>query len=304
VAAAPTDNQGRNALITREFNALSAEGETIWRVIHPGPDTWDFAAADAFFDFAGENGLFTTATHFVWDQAVEFSGTPAWVREITDPDQLREAMRLHLRALTARYSAGIGRWIVVNEPLVYFGNTLYENHFRQVLGPGYISEAFRIAAEEAPASERWINEIFLESNPGRAEAYVELVAGLVREGVPVDGAGIQGHLFPDEPDFELLEKTLRELTGLGIKVSITELDAPVDPGPDQLALQAERMSQAVEACLKVPNCNGVTVWGLDDGQSWLNWLLGPNLAPVLFDADLGPKPSYYSVRAALQAGRQ
>jgi GH35 family endo-1,4-beta-xylanase len=47
----------------------------------------------------------------------------------------------------------------------------------------------------------------------------------------------------------------------------------------------------------------VTVWGLHDGVSWLNWLLEPGLAPLLFDEDPQPKPSYFAVRDALATGR-
>jgi endo-1,4-beta-xylanase len=306
VAAAPRGTT-RDQLILDEFNALSPEGELIWRLVHPGPDEWEHEPVDQVLDFAHENGLFTTVSHFVWDQMVEFAGTPGWVKEITDPDELRRVMREHLSALTARHGEKIDRWIVVNEPLAYFGDTLYENHFHQVLGQDYIADTFRIAAEEAPGSELWINEIFLEGNPAKCDAYVELVRGLVDDGVPVDGAGMQGHLFFGEPDFDLVDETLGRLAALGVKVAVTELDAPVDPAEgsqaERLELHAFRMARMVEACLKVEACGAVTVWGLDDGQSWLNWLLGPDMSPLLYDENLQPKPSYHSVRDTLLAGR-
>jgi GH35 family endo-1,4-beta-xylanase len=95
VAAAPRDEVW-NRTISDEFNALSPEGELVWRIIHPGPEEWDFEAADQTLAFAEEHGLFTTVSHFVWDQATSISGTPEWVRAINDPAELRRVMREHL----------------------------------------------------------------------------------------------------------------------------------------------------------------------------------------------------------------
>ncbi len=302
VAAAPRD-EGWNRLISEEFNALSPEGELVWKVIHPGRDEWDFEAADRTLAFAEEHGLFTTVSHFVWDQATSVSGTPEWVKTIKDPDELRQVMRDHLAAITARYGGKIDRWIVVNEPLEYGGTALYRNHFYDVLGPDYISEAFRIAKEAAPDSELWLNEIFTENNPAKASALVDLVANLVATGVPIDGVGLQGHLFAGDPNYGLVQGTMQRLGNLGLRVAITELDAPVARDlPDRLEVQAQRMAGMVRACLAVPACDSITFWGLDDEVSWLNWFLAPNLAPLLFDASLQPKPAYFAVRDALLVG--
>ena len=303
VAAAPGDD-GWNRLVSEEFNALSPEGELVWKVIHPGPEEWDFEAADRTLAFAEEHGMFTTVSHFIWDQATAVSGTPDWVKAIKDPVELRRVMRDHLTAVSARYGRKINRWIVVNEPLEYGGTALYRNQFYDVLGPDYISEAFRIAEEAAPNSELWLNEIFTENNPAKASALVDLAANLVATGVPIDGVGLQGHLFAGDPDYELVQYTMRRLSGLGLKVAITEMDAPVGVDlPNRLEVQVQRMAGMVRACLAVPACDSVTFWGLNDEVSWLNWFLAPNLDPLLFDASLRPKPAYFAVRDVLLEGR-
>lgn len=305
VAAAPMDDPKWNDLIVTEFDALSPEGELVWKVIHPAPDEWAFDGADRVLAFTEENDLSNMVSHFAWDQATATTGTPAWVEDITDPGELEKVMREHLRTLSKRYGKKIDRWIAVNEPLVYTGTgALFENHFFKTFGPDYIAKVFQIAADEAPDSELWLNEIFTEGNAPKCDALVALARDLVDRGIPIDGVGIQGHLFLAMPDFELVERTMRRLGELGLKVAVTELDAPVDPTvADQLGLQAERMAHMVRACLAVPRCESVTVWGLHDGVSWLNTLLKPGMAPLLFDAKLERKPSYYAVRDALAEGR-
>ena len=304
VAAAPGDER-REQIVIREFNAISSEGEFLWQVIHPAPDTWDFTGADKFIDFAEQHNLYTTLTHFVWDQKDEWSQVPQWVHDINDPDELKSVMRQHIRTITQRYGNKLKRWITVNEPFDYYNSTaLYKNHFYKVLGESYIEDVFRIASEEAPESELWLNEIFTETNPTRSEALVQLATDLVSDGVPIDGVGLQGHLFSGDPDTELVENTMRQLGALGLKVAITELDAPVGIGlPDRLTIQAKRMASMVRVCLAVPECDSITWWGVDDGVSWIDWILGPGLSPLLFDEHLRPKPAYFSVRDELKNGR-
>jgi endo-1,4-beta-xylanase len=92
VAAAPGD-ASREQIVIREFNAISSEGEFLWRVIHPAPDTWDFTGADKFIAFAEQHKLYTTLTHFVWDQKDIWSQVPRWVHDINDPEELKSVMR-------------------------------------------------------------------------------------------------------------------------------------------------------------------------------------------------------------------
>lgn len=291
-----------------EFDAISTQGTLLWSVIHPERERWDFSGADRTLAWARRHGLFVTATHFVWDQIL-YRSTPDWVKAITSPPELRHVMREHLRTISRRYGRRIGRWIVVNEPLQYLGDTtrVQENHFSRTLGPDWIAETFRIAHGAAPRSQLWLNEIFLETDPAKARALVALARTLVEQRVPIDGVGIQGHLFkplvPVAPDVDLVRETIAALAGLGLAVALTEVDAPVLPDtPDQLGEQARRLRALVEACLAVRRCRGVTFWDLDDGVSWLNGLFRrSDLAPTLFDAALQRKPAYFAVRDAFTA---
>lgn len=303
VAAAPGEPEPTR-LVAQEFDALSAEGEFLWSVIHPAPGVWNFDGADRFIHFSRAEGLTTTVTHFVWDQVVDISTTPAWVLAIDDPEELREVMREHLRTITERYGGAIDRWIAVNEPFEYLGTTLYPNHFHRVLGPDYVEQVFRMAREEAPRSELWLNEILVEYQPAKAAALVAFVANLVAKGVPVDGVSLQGHLFGGAPDWELVRDTLAALGHLGVKTAFSEVDAPVAASlPDRLEVQAESMARLVESCLEVAACDSVTWWGLHDGVSWLNWFLGPDLVPLLFTPTLERKPGYFAAREMLWRGR-
>jgi GH35 family endo-1,4-beta-xylanase len=47
----------------------------------------------------------------------------------------------------------------------------------------------------------------------------------------------------------------------------------------------------------------INVWGVDDGHTWIDSVLGPGWDPLLLDADRNRKPAYDAVRDTLAGGR-
>lgn len=290
-------------VIAREASAVVNHGFS-WNVMEPQPGAFEFGPADAVAAFADQHDLEHIGVHFAWDQAL-LDDMPAWVGAITDPDQLRAALVRRAEAIFGRYP-GLDRIDVINEPLETFGTGgLYQNHFADVLGPDYIAELARIVDAAAPdGTELFVNENFVEYYPAKADALVALVSGLVDAGAPIDGVGLQSHFILGEPDFALLAETGARLEALGVKVFITELDVPVAADvPDRSRVQAERYRRAVETCLGWSTCDLINVWGVDDGHTWLDGLIGPGTDPLLFDREYHAKPAYFAMKDALLAGR-
>ena len=57
--------------------------------------------------------------------------------------------------------------------------------------------------------------------------------------------------------------------------------------------------------MRYPRITRVTLWGVSDGDSWLNNfpVRGRTNHPLLFDRQLQPKPAFWAVRNAMQVGR-
>lgn len=291
----------RRAIVLEQANAHTNHGFS-WNVMQPAPDVWNFAAADPGYAFAVENGFHQTGLHFAWSQAF-LDDLPDWVREIDDAETLRDALRERARVIFERYPL-LDRIDVINEPLQVSAGGLFRNHFHQVLGPDYIDQLFAIVDAEAPEHvELFVNENLTEYFPAKAEGLVDLVRGLVERGVAIDAVGLQTHLlFATEIDWDAYRAMMEEIAALGLTVFVSELDVatPIDQ-EDRFAWQAERYRRAVETCVSVPACDEITVWGVDDPTTWLQWFLEPGLDPLLYDAKLRPKPAWFAFRDALLA---
>ena len=122
------------------------------------------------------------------------------------------------------------------------------------------------------------------------------------------GVGIQSHHINATKDPSDLKQFMEKVHALGLRIELTELDAPIHhfaDADDPYAAQGEFYRRWCEAALAVPACRGITIWGLDDSATWYD-VLPPRMstkpnAPLLFDEDRQRKPAYYGVLDALTA---
>ncbi len=294
------DDPSYAEVISTEFNSITAEGQMKWAALQPERGAYDFDGADALVEFAETNAMAVKGHALIWEQDL-LDANPDWVEAITDPAELWTVVRDHFATVLGHFGDRVDRWDVVNEPLETTGTDVYQNHFYRVLGPDYIDEMFILADEISPHSRLFLNETTTEISPAKAAAFYELVAGMVERGVPIDGVGLQAHLLGGPPEPGVIEDLITRFSDFDLEVALTELDIVASDRDDRLDVQADDYAQVVGECLAA-GCREITVWGLDDGHSWLNDFLGrDDTNPLLFDADLEPKPAYQAVRAEIAA---
>lgn len=290
--------------LAREFNSLTAENAMKWYTIQPTRGVFDFTGGDAVLGFAEANAMTVRGHNLVWAQD-QF--TPAWVKAIADPTELRQVVHDHIATVLNHYRGRITRWDVVNEPLSYTANAPSDSVFQRVLGPDWLVDVYTDAHSVDPTIELWLNETLTDWVPGKHAAMLDLVRGLQAAGVPLYGIGIQTHRPSVEgPDRAVYQQMLQDVADLGLKVAVTELDVPTAPtDPDAFARQAEAYRTIVTSCLAVAACEEVTTWGVGDASTWLDHVgyLATPTRPLLFDDDYQPKPAYWAVAEVLAAGR-
>jgi endo-1,4-beta-xylanase len=171
-----------------------------------------------------------------------------------------------------------------------------------LLGEEYLDFALLHAHAADPSAELFINETFIEFQPDKFDALIALAQRLLDRSAPLHGLGLQGHFFLRTPEEAILRDQLQRIATLGLKVEITELDIPLslfNATTDPLAAQTQAYADVFNACLAVPLCSGITLWGLDDAHTWLDSFVfsagnAPN-RPLLFNEELQTKPAYDSV---------
>ncbi len=238
----------------------------------------------------------------------------------------------HIGTTLERYGEGIEFWHVINEPLDpgYRDDGLRGSIFLDSFGPDYIRRALEEAATAAPEAKLLINEFNLDydipTERDRRYHMLRLLEALLNRGVPLHGLGIQGHLDLQKTPFSqrVFADFLSEVSGMGLKILITELDVRerdlTQPAHIRDRLVADHVTEYLDVAIDQRSLVGVITWGITDGYSWLTFNehdlarfrgawdngQGPGLNRGLpFDSDLRPKPMYDALAAAFtRRGRQ
>ena len=244
--------------------------------------------------------------------------------KLVSRDTLLKRMHDHIFTVMSRYKGLINGWDVVNEALEDNGS-LKNTLWYKIIGRDYIEKAFEFAHEADPNAELYYNDYSL-TNPVKRDSALAFIKSLKAKGLRVDGVGEQGHYQLMYPKIEEVDSLIEKFSKLKIKVMFTELDISVLPFkegmmwgadlsksaelkkeldpytsffPDSMQTKlANRYADLFRVFKKHKNVvNRVTIWGVYDGQSWLNYwpIRGRTNYPLLFDREYKPKPAYYAV---------
>lgn len=295
VATGPlADEASYRDTLNREFNAVTAENAMKWDATEPSQGQFNFSGADQIMDSAKANDQTVHGHTLVWH-----SQTPGWVQNL-DATAMRAAMENHIDTVVGRYAGQINSWDVVNE--VFDDNGALRNSFwLQRLGESYIADAFRFARAADPDAKLCINDYNVEGINPKSTAMFDLVSQLRGQGVPIDCVGLQGHLaiqygFPND-----LRQNIQRFADLGVEVKLTELDVRMELPADtsKLATQATYYRDALDACLAVSQCTGLTVWGFTDKHSWVPDTFPGQGAALPLDENYQAKPAYQALHDVL-----
>ncbi|WP_327426899.1 non-reducing end alpha-L-arabinofuranosidase family hydrolase [Streptomyces sp. NBC_01236] len=282
VAAGRLGDGTYTGILDREFNSVTPENEMKWDTTEPSRGNFNFGPADQIVNRAIAHGQRMRGHTLVWH-----SQLPSWVSSIRDANTLRSVMNNHITAEMNHFKGKIYAWDVVNEAFADGGSgQLRSSVFRDVLGNGFLEQAFRTARSADPAAKLCYNDYSIEDwNAAKTQGVYRMVRDFKSRGVPIDCVGFQSHFGTGGPPAGF-QTTLSNFAALGVDVQITELDIAQAP-PTAYA-------NTVRACMNVPRCTGITAWGIRDSDSWRS---GEN--PLLFDRNGNKKPAYNAALTAL-----
>ncbi|MFE2640889.1 non-reducing end alpha-L-arabinofuranosidase family hydrolase [Streptomyces scopuliridis] len=282
VAAGKLGDGTYAAILDREFNSVTPENEMKWDTIERSRGSFNFAPADQIVDRAPARGQRVRGHTLVWH-----SQLPSWVSSLTDANTLRDVMNNHISTVMNHYKGKVQAWDVVNEAFADGGSGQHRpSVFQNLLGDGFIEQAFRTARTADPAAKLCYNDYNIENwSDAKTQGVYRMVRDFKARGVPIDCVGFQSHFGTGGPPASF-QTTLSNFAALGVDVQITELDIAQAP--------TAAYANTVRACVNVSRCTGITVWGIRDSDSWRS---GEN--PLLFDRDGNKKAAYQATLTAL-----
>jgi endo-1,4-beta-xylanase len=288
------DERPYRELAHTQLTSATPENAMKWGPVEALRGEFHWTNADALVAFAAANGQKVRGHTLVWH-----SQLPLWlINGSFSPAEVRDLMVSHIAAEAGRYRGSIYAWDVVNEAFQDDGSWR-QSIFYDAMGPDYVAIALRAAHEADPGAKLYINDYNVETDGPKMRALHDLVAKLKRDGVPIDGVGLQshfvlGHVPPDLAD------VMAKFAALDVDVAITELDvrAPLPADKAALAQQAKDYSSVVRACRETPRCVGVTTWGTTDDRSWVPSFFSGYGAALPFDEQYRPKPAVGAMIAA------
>lgn len=297
-----------------QFNSVTAEYSMKANIISPVEGSYDFSQADALLDYAEARGKTVRGHALLWHEA-----TPAWMLTGNNA-QIKAKLETYITAVMTHFKGRITDWDVVNEVITDddYANGPYRNTqwLQTVGGPQYINWAFNAARAADPDARLFLNDYSTEL-PGKRARLITVMQNLIDAGVPVDGVGHQMHLRLTSSIPGALA-AIDAVDGMfaGLVNQVTELDISIytDPGtcwetqtnciPDvgnpmpaaMARLQANMLLEFFQGLALRPSVDSVTFWGVDDGQSWLNYAPAERFNhPLLFDRNAQPKAAFQAL---------
>ena len=232
-AVSPAITSGRDKasqdIVIKHFNSITVENVMKASLINPQPGVYNYGPADEYVAFGEKHNMFIIGHTLVWhNQCPDWFFTNAEGKPNSKEEQI-ERLRSHIEAVAGKYAGRVDGWDVVNEVIDNDGSyrpTTWVKAFGN--GDTLVKYAFKFAAQYAPNTELYYND-FNAWRPSKRDGIVRMVKMLQKEGIRIDGVGVQGHWGLNYPKTKYIEDAIDAYAACGMKVMITELDVDVLP---------------------------------------------------------------------------
>ncbi|GAA4729159.1 endo-1,4-beta-xylanase [Flavisolibacter ginsenosidimutans] len=293
--ATPELNRKYEAAFTKLFNFATIP--FYWAELEPKQDSlrfkegsvplWRRIPPDEAVKWCKEHNLMIKGHPMLY---IKSKFMPTWVSK-TDPATLKVLAKKRMTELANRYGKDVAVWDVVNEEVA---RLKYPNVWHQA-PKDYLAWAFKVADSLFPKTTTLMINDETKTVHDSTEQYVDLVKGLLKQNVRVDGIGIQFHMllvkkFLNGEAFTpaIMHNAYTELGKLGKPLWITEITVPSNE-ENGWQNQAAIVSNIYKLWFSEPQMKGITWWNFGDGTAFGT---ENNFKGGLLDSAMNPKPAY------------
>lgn len=304
-----SDPYGYTSTFTNRFNSLTPENAMKMDVLWPNLKKRNFEKADRLVRLAKSLGKRVRGHALIFGkQDPGFIQSFGKICEKLKPfgakntrlsllqNRMKVFLQTHITSVINRYQSDIQQWDVVNEAFEDNGS-FHQNAWFKCLGPSYVEMAFRAARAADKSAQLFYNEYNAEL-PGPRRLSTYLLVQRLRKLNLIDGIGFQTHVWHTFASrITEFGQTLDAFAALGLDIELTELDVGLPPGggtAEEQAAQTLTYATITHACATRQACNGITVWGVSDRESWHR-----DESPLPIDFNHQPKLSYFMLQKGL-----
>lgn len=306
------------AVVTRHFNQMTAGNIMKMSYLQPSKGNFTFANADAFVDYAQQQGMSIHGHALVWHSDYQ---VPNFMKNWTGTSEdFLTAVDEHITGVMNHYNQkdNVISWDVVNEaiddatPANFRSDSAFYKHSGN--SAVYIERAFQAAAATGTSATLYYNDYNIEQNNAKTTKLINMVDDFIARDIPIGGIGFQMHICLNYPTAAAIGAALKKAADTGLMVKITELDIAINqPYCDNYpANKVSQFSESTALAQKKRYCDiakaysdnvpaaqrgGISVWGTTDANTWLDSLYSTQFNnekiswPLLFDNNYNDKPA-------------
>ena len=250
------------------FNAAVTENALKWHDMERQPGRVNYAIVDAILDWTDRHEIPLRGHNIFW-------GIPnrvqTWLKEMDDAT-LRETLKARALDIGQRYRGRFVEYDLNNE-------MIHANYYADRLGPAITKQMADWVKQADPDARLYFNDYDILTGK-RLDDYIKHIRGLLEQGAPMAGIGVQGHLHGENFDPKALQNALNELAKIGLPIRITEFNMPGQRSvfmrqrnlkltPEQELAKAKNLTEYYRICFAHPAVEGILMWGFWEGANWI-----------------------------------
>ena len=252
----------------QNFNSAVTENAVKWGNMEPRKGQVNYSVIDAILTWTEENHIPLRGHNLFW-------GIPQfvqpWVKELDD-NELRQTLQNRAETVTSRYKGRFAEYDLNNE-------MIHGNYYEDRLGPEITKLMAQWAHNGDPGAKLFLNDYDILTG-NRLADYMAQIRKLLKQGVPVAGIGVQGHLHAETFDRTQLKNALDSLAIFKLPIRITEFNMPGQRSkyytnkitamtPREEELKAKEIVDYYRICFSHPAVEGILMWGFWEGANWI-----------------------------------
>lgn len=265
------------------FNSAVTENAVKWIDMERVRGEVNYATVDGILKWTEENNIPLRGHNIFW-------GIPnrvqPWLKEMDDIE-LSKALRNRAETLAAHYKGRFAEYDLNNE-------MIHGNYYEDRFGPGITKQMAEWVYNSDPDAKLFLNDYDILTGNKLTE-YMAQIRTLLKQGVPVAGIGVQGHLHAESFDRTQLRNALDSLSIFKLPIRITEFNMPgqrskflKDTKQEMTPLEEEQKAKDIvdyySICFAHAQVEGILMWGFWAGANWIP-------ASSLYRRDWSPTPA-------------